>query len=185
MNPELLRIAAIERQRYLEFFIQETNLLKAGKHTCATELQVELSNAIAYPYNIIFLDFIYKDEKDDDQITELRLDEILDYPPEVFKLDNLTLTVTPFCWNSCELITNAPDISFLPDWLEKWLKIGEDIPDTELAGVLHSCSEPKNINGNFLLIIDFGSAPEECFAELMQLLADYGATETRVATTEI
>jgi len=186
MNSELLNIAALERQRYVDFFIHETNFLKKGKDTCATELQIQIDDeTVSYPFNIIYLDFIYKDKKNKDHISELRLDKNLDYKYGDFYLDNLKIQLNPFCWNSCEFTVDKIEVSALANWVIKWLKIDEEIPDIDLVEVIHSCSEPALVDNKYSFTIDFGSAPETCFIEFLQFLCDNNVEEVFIETSEV
>lgn len=186
MNSELLNIAALERQRYVDFFIHETNFLRKGKDTCATELQIQTNDeTVAYPFNVIYLDFIYKDKKNKDHISELRLNKNLDYNSCEFYLDNLKVKLDPFCWNSCEFKVDKIEVTALANWVIKWLRIDEEIPDIDLAKAIHSCSEPSLVENKYSFTIDFGSAPETCFIEFLQFLSDNNVHEVTIQTSEV
>jgi hypothetical protein len=186
MNSELLNIIGQERQRYVDFFIHETDSLKKGKDICATELQIQTNDeSISYPFNIIYLDFIYKDKKQKDHILELRLDKNLSYKSYDFYLDSLKVELGPFCWNSCEFTVDKIKVSALGDWVVKWLKIDEEIPDIDLAEAIHSCSEPILVDNKYSFTIDFGSAPETCFIEFLQFLCDNNVEKVSIKTSEV
>jgi hypothetical protein len=186
MNSELLSIASLERQRYVDFFLHGINSLRKGNATCATELQIQTNDeSVSYPFNIIYLDFIYKDEKSKDHISELRLDKNLDYKSREFYLAKLKVELNPFCWNSCEFTVDKIDVSALTNWVIKWLRINEEIPDKDLAEAIHSCSEPFLIDKRYSFTIDFGSAPETCFIEFLQFLSDNNVEEVSIRTSEV
>ncbi|WP_018616394.1 hypothetical protein [Segetibacter koreensis] len=185
MNDELLKIAKIERRRYVEYFTNEISALKNGKDICASELQIEVNDeSTSYPFNRIYLDFIYKDQKSKDHILELRLDKNLDYKSLNFYFQKMKVEVHPFCWNSVEFMVDKIDVSSLSGWVIKWLKIDEELPDDELGEVIHSCSEPGLVDDKYSFAIDFGSAPENCFIEFLQFLCDSNTGFVRIETSE-
>jgi hypothetical protein len=185
MNSDLLNIASLERQRYVDFFIDEIDLLKNGKDICATELPIEVSDeTISYPFNTVYLDFIYKDENNEDHISELRLDNNLDYDMCCFYLGKMKVELFPFCWNSCEFTVEQIEVSALANWVIKWLKVDEELPDIELAEAIHSCSQPDLVDKNYSFTIDFGSAPAACFIDFLQFLRDSRTEYVRVETSE-
>ena len=186
MNSELLNIIAFERNRYVDFFVKEAISLKKGKDISATELQIQINDkTIPYPFNVIYLDFIYKDKENNDHISELRLDKNLDYKRGEFRLENLKIELNPFCWNSCEFKVDTIEVSALSSWVIKWLKIDVEIPDIDLAEVIHSCSVPSLIDNEYSFTIDFGSAPESCFIDFLQFLCDNNTKEVFIETTEV
>ncbi|HEX6847608.1 MAG TPA: hypothetical protein VF144_11560 [Chitinophagaceae bacterium] len=186
MNTELLEAINVERQRYVDFFIEEIALLRQGKDTFATELPIQTNDETqSYPFNIIRVDFITKDENNEHSISELRLDKNLNYKTLEFNFDNLKLFVNPFCWNSCEFQVDKIDIDALRDWLNKWLKMDNENADKKLSIAVHSCTKPE-INGDKLsFVIDLGTATENALTEFIEILNDSGTTEVIIQTTEI
>ena len=186
MNTKLLETINVERQRYVDFFVEEIALLKKGEDTFATELPIQTNDeTIPYPFNIVRVDFITKDENDEHSISDLRLDKNLNYRTLELNFDNLKLFVNPFCWNSCEVQVDKIDIAVLKDWLNKWLKIDDEIGDEELSIAVHSCTEPE-INGDGLaFIIDFGTATEIALTEFLEVLKDSGTRKITIQTTEV
>ncbi len=185
MNSNLLNIANVERQRYVDFFVEETNSLKNGKDICAKELLIEVSDeTISYPFNTVYLDFISKDKNNKEYILELRLENNLHYDMRCFYLDKMKVEVLPFCWNSCEFTVDKIEVPSLANWVIKWLKIDQELPNDELAEAIHSCSEPVIVDKKYSFAIDFGSAPATCFIDFLLFLRDSKTKHVRVETTE-
>jgi hypothetical protein len=186
LSPEFFNIVSLERQRYVDFFLHETNILKKGKDTYATELQIQINDeTVSYPFNVVYLDFIYKDKKNKDHIAELRLDKNLDYRRSEFCLGKMKIRLSPFCWNCCGFTADKLEVSALANWAVKWLKIDEEIPDTGLAGAIHLCSEPFLTDNKYSFTVDFGSAPVNCFTDILQLLHENNAEEVFIETSNV
>jgi hypothetical protein len=59
--------------------------------------------------------------------------------------------------NSCEFQVDRIDIAVLKAWLNKWLKIDNEITDEELSIAVYSRTEPAINGDNLSFIIDFGN----------------------------
>jgi hypothetical protein len=186
MNSKLLDTINVERQRYVDFFVKEIATLKQNKNRFATELPIQTNDeTIPYPFNIVRVDFITKNENDEHSISELRLDKNLNYTTLELNFENLRLYVNPFCWNSCECRVDKIDIAVLSEWLKKWLKIEDEIADEELSIAVHSCTDP-DINGDgATFIIDFGTATEIAMTEFLEVINDSGTRKVTIQTTEV
>src|SRR5262249_32000073 len=79
-------------------------------------------------------------------------------------------------------ISRGVDWSPLCTWFERWFDV-EDTrqPDDDgLNGVIHFLSDPEYKGAATVFQVDFGSAPEEAFEELLDALRDSGATKIEI-----
>ena len=186
MNTKLLETINVERKRYIDFFVEGVALLKQDKDTFTTELPIQTNDETkSYPFNIIRVDFITKDENSKYSISELRLDKNLNYKKLELNFGNLKLIVNPFCWNSCEFQVDTIDISALTGWLTEWLKMDNENLDEELSTAVHSCTEPEIKGDSLSFVIDFGTATETALIEFIGILNDSGTSKVTIQTTEI
>ena len=186
MDIEIIEKIKLERQRYVDYFEDEINSLSKDKDSYAIELPIKTNDVtISAPFNIIRIDFITKDANNKNTISELRLDRLLDYPIKRLLYKNLQINFNPFCWNSCEFLVDKINIKNLKDWVNKWLKIDEEMPNEKISEAIHSCSEPEMFEDKFSFVIDFGTAKETAFIDFIDFLNDTGSTEMIIQTTEI
>jgi hypothetical protein len=116
-----------------------------------------------------------------DSITMLSFD-----PMDFEWTDGLPIRLAPFTWDACDIrafgIPETSDWSHLRRWFDHWFD-GEDTrqPDERgLYGVIHSLSDPQREDNSIVMRVDFGSAPEEAFEELLDALRDSGATKIEI-----
>ena len=105
------------------------------------------------------------------------LDPTADPRPTALCAGAFALNVTPFQWQAAELRLLGGGFIWAPLrlWFLEWTqpRKGDESPD--LLGVVHSLSDPQDIPGGARLRIDFGSAPVDCVAELLDALTRTGA----------
>jgi hypothetical protein len=185
MSTTLIELISTERQRYYDIFSELSQAEKEGKSEFATELGLQMDiEEIPEPFNTYRADCVWIDENGEYALSEIRPEANPDYEPLEFRLDSLTITTNPFCWNSCEITVDNIEIEELGQWLIKWLRIDEEEEDV-LADAVHSCSYPEQTDNGFRFIIDFGTAPPDAFTELLQVLIDSAATTATFETLEI
>lgn len=185
MSITLSGLLTTERQRYYDLFTEMVATLQEGKSTYATELALQTEDEeIPDPFNIIRVDFLYKDEKQEDSISEIRPQDNPTFEPLEFELDDLIVNIHPFCWNSCEITANKINIPALAEWLNIWLRIDNE-EDGQLAEAVHSCYYPEQTEDGFIFTIDFGTAPIDAFTDLLQVLIDSNCTEATFETLDV
>jgi hypothetical protein len=185
MNSALQQILYTERERYFNFFVQTIDSLKNAELHWATELLVQPTNDnLIEPFNLVRLDFISKSESGEHSIKDIRLDKNLDYNKLEFTIEDLKVTLNPFCWNSCEFTVDRIEMDKLKQWVAKWLKIDQEV-DNKPSNAIHSCSLPQT-NGNMTTFtIDFGTTSPNTFADFLNLIAHSGGTTVSIETTEV
>lgn len=171
-----------ERQRYVDFFVETINILKKGKDTFASELLVWTNEqSTPAPFDLIRLDFIYKNESNENKIIEIRLDKNLEYDKTKLERNNSVLTIKLFCWNSCEMTIDKLDKKQLEEWIRKWIEADEEI-NGQISEVIHSCTLPELIDNKHKFTIDLGTAPYIALLELIDSLTKTGTREINIET---
>jgi len=102
----------------------------------------------------------------------------------------LRVECRPLVWNGIDLRTDADlsDTGAVLAWFERWLDpLDQRPPDADgLQGVVHSLIVPDvGPDGDWIVPVDFGSAPLEAFTELVELLRAHGATRLRIESFEM
>lgn len=92
----------------------------------------------------------------------------------------LEVTIEPFQWNWLQLQTNAePEPEqwhAVRNWYIKWF--GEDDPAVDqLAGAVHFLDDPLIEDEFIQLTMDLGTAPIECFEQLLDAMGQFGGSE--------
>ena len=181
---EFEEVVTLEQKRYTHFFGNAVGKLKQGKEIYASELLLEINDeSVDEPFNLVRVDFIYKNENGEDSINELRLDSNSNYKPVEYIASNTEVLVKPFCWNSCEIVSDKIELDSLKEWVRQWLKIEEEFDSFSTA--IHSCSIPEEKDGQFSFTMDFGTSPAEAFFDLITTLERAGATQISIKTEEV
>jgi len=170
-----------ERQRYVDFFAKTIDTLKADKETFATELPIKVNDlSIPEPFDIIRVDFIYKNENGEHAMSEIRLSDNLKYDRLNVKIKGSEVSIRPFCWNSCEITGDYVDKEGLKNWVYKWIKI-----DNEMAGqvseAIHSCTFPNHNKFN----VDFGTSKGLALLDLIDTLTATGTKKLIIETSVV
>ena len=103
----------------------------------------------------------------------------------------LPTRIAPFAWDACDVrvfdIPKTSDWSHVREWFDRWFD-GEDTHQADehgLYGVIHFLSDPKHEGSATIIQVDFGSAPEEAFEELLDALRDSGATKIEIGHDQV
>lgn len=111
-------------------------------------------------------------------------DSLLKFELQEFEIDGMTVSISPFVWNGCEfhIDRNIYYGDIYNAWSEKWID-AKDVKKENADGfknVIHSITCPKQINGNSVFSVDFGTAPTNAFIDLLRQLAKLGIQEVEV-----
>jgi hypothetical protein len=109
---------------------------------------------------------------------------------DVFTLqweETLPVKVGPFSWHACVFVIGGikaeSDPSPIVEWYMKWFDPEDEKPADEqgVYRVVHHLDGPGlDADGNVRCVVDFGSAPLECFERFLDALKAVGATEVSV-----
>jgi hypothetical protein len=181
---ELEEVVTVEQKRYTDYFGTGVDKLKQGKEIYASELLLEINDeTVDEPFNLIRVDFIYKNQEGEDSMNELRLDTNSNYKPVEYIVGNTEVLIKPFCWNSCEIVCDKLELDSLKEWVRQWLKIEEEFDS--FSSAIHSCSLPEKKDGQFSFTVDFGTSPAEAFYDLINALEQAGTTQISIKTEEV
>ena len=90
---------------------------------------------------------------------------------------NLKVRLAPFQWNQCHLRLiegpGEPDWTLIREWFLRWFERQEAGPDG-LHGCVHLILDPEELNGDYVVEVDFGSAPVDAFHELLDAVMATG-----------
>jgi hypothetical protein len=186
MDTELVNKILLERRRYIDYFEKTVQSLKKDTEKYAIELPIQTdADEHGAPFNIIRVDFITKNDKDEYAASELRLDSLLNYPTTTLSYKDTQIDISPFCWNSCEFLIDKVEINDLKKWIIKWQKIEDETNNETIANAIHSCTEPKTEGNKLFFIIDFGTASEMALIDFLEVLNNSGTTAIKIQTSEI
>jgi hypothetical protein len=126
------------------------------------------------------------------QPTMIVADHDIPWQPSSIAVGDLDVRVDHFLWNVCSITARpAPprsDWSRLRDWFVDWFNReneGESLAGSfRFDGVVHFMSDPEVVDDTIAFQLDLGSAPAEALEQLFVLLADMGAREAEVYTSE-
>ena len=119
-------------------------------------------------------------------------DSMLSFEPIDFEwAGGLPTRIAPFAWDACDIrvfdIPETSDWSHVREWFDRWFD-GEDTRQADehgLYGVIHFLSDPKHEGNATIMQVDFGSATEEAFEELLDALRDSGATRIEIGRDQV
>jgi hypothetical protein len=179
-SPAVHERVASERARYLAFYRATFDELLREKEAAVSELLIESSAAgRERPYRLLRLDALYRVNGEARPVLIGS-----DVPAAFDPIEDGALRVAPFLWNACELKVDLEqiDVTALFDWHARWIdEAGERPPDASgFDGVIHSLGEPERHGGEFLVLVDLGSAPPSALAELVELFDRMGARQVQI-----
>ena len=181
MDELTINTIANERQRYVDFFIQAISAIRVDKDTFASELPIKINDqSIPEPFDIVRVDFIYKNENGENAINEIRLDDKLKYDKLNLRINDSEITIKPFCWNSCEVTVDNLNNERLKNWIWKWIKIDDEM-NGQISEAIHSCSLPDQNK----FTVDFGTSKESALLDLIDTLTITGTTELSIETSVV
>jgi len=115
-------------------------------------------------------------ENENTQPTQFEIDPAPAFAPitEVHT-SGVKLTVYPFVWNACEFYFDSNESSWdaIDRWHVKWIDENDKKPQDKhgLSGVVHWLRQPIRDGNRVNLLLDFGSAPQDAFDEMIVALA--------------
>jgi hypothetical protein len=110
----------------------------------------------------------------------------LDFTPIRGRIGAADFVVQPFGWDYANVsarLADDVDLGPLCAWFLRWFDAADDnlADDDGLFRVVHFLSDPEFTGGRVRFDVDFGSAPVDAFADLLETLARLGAQEIRVS----
>jgi hypothetical protein len=180
---DLLSLAAAVRERYLEALLESLATFMDENDPAMPEAMFELQRDDALPFRLYRADMATvldgtPKALDTTPATQIRFDP--------FGIDlggGVTVAVSPFLWSELAVQTNVVlPAEPVEQWALRWLDLEGAFSEDEhgLKGVIHAVTRDDGTDGGTLLTVDFGSAPVDALAELMEIALASGASHVSV-----
>ena len=121
--------------------------------------------------------------------TELGPNRYTNHPKILFKLGDLSIELNPFYWHGCDFVfeKEIQNIEWLKLWATKWIDVEDTNPidANGFSGVIHNVTRPLQTNNGWQFTVDFGTASEESFNELLRCINERGIGEVRIGSLEM
>lgn len=180
---ELRSIISKEQLRYFNFFKKVTTSLFKSKQNDNPVIELLIqTEGNSSPYNLIRVDFISKDKYNQYSISEIQLDDFLNYSTQNYHINSTLITIKPFWWSKCQFSVDKIQLQIISNWVTENLKIDDELDDCNFTRAIHSSTVPT-LNSNFYEFeIDFGTAPDSLLIDFIELLSRCGANEVIIET---
>jgi len=186
----IYQVLAEAAESYANALANARGKLEPGYDTLVSEVLIGMaSEEIPTPYRRMRLDFFGRKGDAVGSIIS-NLDNPRQFRAIRENWQGIEVEARPLVWNGIDFRTDA-DLSNptpLIKWYTKWLDPEDARPVDErgLQGVVHSVVMPdKGEDGQWIVPVDFGSAPIEAFSELMEVFRQCGARRIRVESFEM
>ncbi len=180
---DLLSLATAVRERYLEAFLESLAAFMDEHAQASAEAMFELPRDEPLPYRLYRADMATTLDGEPTG-RDLAPATHLGFEPFGIELDGgITVAVSPFVWSDVALRTNISlPAEPVENWALHWLDLEGQFPTDEhgLQGVIHAITRDDGADAGTLLTIDFGSAPVDALAELIELALASGASHLSV-----
>jgi len=182
---ELKEIIQKQRETYLRQLAEFYNSRTIGAKEILLELNGEEKERT---FKLYRLDY-YEQVDGQSKPTELAPDTYLSHSPVNFSLGPLDIELNPFYWHGCEFVLDKEitDIDWLINWIKKWID-EEDKNPTDgngFSSVIHNVTRPTNKGNDFKFSVDFGTATEDCFMNLIEEIEKQEIKKLRIGSFEM
>lgn len=182
----LRNTVASVRSHYLEFYLKciAAYATESNRYVLEVKIQVNDREHFPVPYQMHVIDLfgILPDQKND--LVDCSSEYYIEFDPIECMIENTTrLSVHSFMWNAVEFKceTIDPNSEAILNWASKWLEEREK-DENGLSSMIHSIQYEESSNGNIVFSVDMGSAPVDCFFELIKLFSELGLKEISVSS---
>jgi hypothetical protein len=176
-------------QRQKETYLRQLTEFYKTRTTGAKELLLELNgDEQERIFRLYRLDY-YEQVDGQSHPTELAPDTYVNHPPVDYSLGQLNIELNPFYWHGCDFVldkmTNGVD--WLKDWTIKWIDDEDKNPTDSngLSNVIHNVTRPTENENGIKFSVDFGTADENCFLDLIQQIERQGIKNLRIGSFEM
>ncbi|RAU84218.1 hypothetical protein [Pontibacter arcticus] len=161
-------------EKHREVYIKQLREFYEGRDEGIKEALLKLdTEESGLLFNLSRMDYLIR-VNDEWKIEELSPDSYINHEPVVFENGKLTVELYPLFWHGCQFTIEDElgDYSYIEDWAKRWI----DEEDTfkmnneGLTGAIHSVSIPEQSKNILKFTVDFGTAPVECFMDLIKEL---------------
>jgi len=185
---DFLQLATAVRERYLQALLEALTDFMAEHEPAAAEVMFELERDEPLPYRLYRADMATSVDGQA-RVHDLNPSTHLSFEPfGIDWSDHATVAVSPFTWNDVGLHFNIRlPAEPIEQWALRWLDLEDAFEQDEhgLQSVIHSIVREDGDDGSTLLNIDFGSAPVEALAELIELGMQMGASHVSLRSESL
>jgi hypothetical protein len=175
---------------YVNSLINARISLAPKYEVLVSEVQIVAGEVVADqdPFRRMRLDFLGRQGERVGPIIA-NLDDPRQFRTMIEHWDGIEVQACTLVWNGIDFRTDADlsDTTPLIAWYLKWMDQEEKRPEDEngLHGVVHSTLAPdRGEDGDWIVPVDFGSAPIEAFSELIAVFRQCGAKRIRIESFE-
>ena len=174
----------IQRQR--ETYLRQLTEFYKTRTIGARELLLELSGEEQERiFKLYRLDY-YEQVDGQSHPTELAPDTYVSHPSIGYTLGQLNIELNPFYWHGCDFVLDKPtnDIDWLKTWTKKWIDEEDKNPidSNGFSSVIHNVTRPIDKENGFTFSVDFGTASEDCFMDLVREIARQKIMNVRIGS---
>ncbi|MGQ3282492.1 hypothetical protein [Bosea sp. (in: a-proteobacteria)] len=170
------------RDHYVEQFSDFAVRQKEGAGRGAAEVKLQLGEASQLFGRMYCADFVKND--DESRVVEFWPEHVLEFQQINGSFGQTALTIDYLRWDDILFIhdVEALPADALANWFRHWFDPDEERYDAKaaLSGIAHSMVvTAKQVS------VDLGTAAPVAFWDMLQLIADAGATHVRISTSRI
>lgn len=173
-------VIAKERQRYVAFYSDAMDRLRADGTEVAGELLIVVNDDVPLPYRYLRVDAATRSEGEEPQFSEIRLERDPGFEATSYNFGSFQVDVYPFTWSAVQIAFNAApkSVTQIEGWITRWLDTADQWVDNEqrLSGAVHSFTQIQTDGQWWFLAADFGTAPADALIEFIELLVSQGMT---------
>jgi hypothetical protein len=168
------------REHYIEQFHDFVATQRASCTRGSPEVKIMLGETSGLFRCLYCCDFVKNDEKS--LAVEFVPNHVLQFSPIEGSFGAMRLSIERLTWDDAVLEHNLKGLECdtIADWFEQWFDPDDRRHDrnAEFSNTIHSLIVKDNS-----ISIDFGSASEGAFWDLLQILKKAGATAVRITTS--
>ena len=147
---------------------------------CKADGEFATEGALDLPLRMDF--YLYENESHPAKVLAVSSQNMLSFEPVQFNWGSMLIKLHPFRWEELLVMAelpSAPDWRALKEWFWKWFQ-DDDSGDEDFLQAVHFLSDPNPRDGGFEFQMDLGTAPVEAFEDLLDALAECGATRVDI-----
>ncbi len=177
----------IQRQR--ETYLRQLTEFYSTRTTGVKEILLELNGEKKErTFKLYRLDY-FEQVNGESEPTELAPYTYVSHPPVIYTLGQLEIELNPFYWHGCEFVLDKEtnDIDWLKTWTKKWIDEEDKNPidSNGFSSVIHNVTRPSNKENGFTFSVDFGTATDACFMDLIEEIEKQEIKKIRIGSFEM
>ncbi|QHL87730.1 hypothetical protein GU926_09920 [Nibribacter ruber] len=139
-------------------------------------------------FNLSRMDYLVKVD-DEWKIEELSPDSYNNHSLLEFEYGDLIVELNPLFWHGVQFTVAQKEAgySWLVDWATKWIDEDDSFASSseDISGAIHSVTVPEQETDCLKFTVDFGTAPVDCFIELIDSLEENGISRVKIGSDDL